>query len=58
MLKELGKHTEQGVIQRRKNKMAKGKPRRDGSGCGTRANRGRGGCSSTRSTGRGRNKKR
>jgi len=32
----------------------KGVPRRDGSGRGTRSNRGRGGCSTTRSTGRGR----
>ena len=32
----------------------KGKPKRDGSGRGTRANRGRGGCKTTRSTGRGR----
>ena len=34
--------------------MTKGKPKRDGSGRGQRANRGRGGCQSTRSTGRGR----
>jgi len=34
----------------------KGTPKRDGSGKGTRANRGRGGCSPTRSTGRGRNR--
>jgi len=33
---------------------SKGKPRRDGSGRGIRANRGRGGCSKTRRTGRGR----
>lgn len=33
---------------------ARGVPRRDGSGRGTRANRGRGGCKSTRRTGRGR----
>ena len=31
----------------------KGVPKRDGSGKGVRANRGRGGCSPTRSTGRG-----
>lgn len=30
----------------------KGKPKRDGSGKGVRANRGRGGCSPTRSKGR------
>ena len=35
--------------------MAKrGVPKRDGSGRGTRANRGRGGCPQTRRTGRGR----
>ena len=34
--------------------MAKGKPKKDGSGKGTRANRGRGGCKTTRKTGRGR----
>lgn len=32
----------------------KGVPRRDGSGRGRRANRGRGGCKVTRQTGRGR----
>lgn len=32
----------------------KGVPKRDGSGRGRRANRGRGGCSKTRSIGRGR----
>jgi len=31
----------------------KGKTKRDGSGCGTRANRGRGGCSSTKKRGKG-----
>jgi len=31
----------------------KGKPKRDGSGKGTRANRGRGGCKTTKSKGRG-----
>jgi len=34
--------------------MAKGTPKHDGSGRGQRANRGRGGCKSTNSTGRGR----
>jgi hypothetical protein len=39
-----------------KNKMVKkGVPKRDGSGRGVRANRGRGGCKETRKTGRGRN---
>ena len=38
-------------------KTRRGVPRRNGSGRGTRANRGRGGCSPTRRTGRGRNKK-
>jgi len=38
--------------------MAKGVPRRNGSGRGVRANRGRGGCKTTRTTGRGRNRKR
>ena len=33
-------------------KTRRGVPRRDGSGRGTRANRGRGGCSPTRRTGR------
>lgn len=32
-------------------------PKQDGSGKGSRANRGRGGCSPTRSTGKGRNNK-
>jgi len=32
----------------------KGVPKRDGSGGGRRANRGRGGCKTTRNTGRGR----
>jgi len=36
--------------------MAKGIPKRDGTGRGTRANRGRGGCRTTRRIGRGRNK--
>ena len=34
--------------------MAKGTPKSDGSGKGTRANKGRGGCSTTKSTGQGR----
>jgi len=34
--------------------MAKGVPKRDGSGRGTRANKGRGGCKTTRKTGRNR----
>jgi len=34
--------------------MAKGTPKRDGSGKGSRANRGRGGCSPTSSKGKGR----
>lgn len=34
--------------------MAKGKPKKDGSGKGRRANKGRGGCKTTRKTGRGR----
>jgi len=34
--------------------MAKGKPKHDGSGRGVRANRGRGGCKSTQTTGKGR----
>lgn len=34
--------------------MAKGTPKRDGSGKGTRANRGRGGCAITSKTGKGR----
>jgi hypothetical protein len=33
--------------------MAKGTPKRDGSGRGSRKNQGRGGCSTTRRTGRG-----
>jgi hypothetical protein len=31
----------------------KGKPKKDGSGKGNRANRGRGGCSTTKKSGRG-----
>ena len=38
------------------NKMAKGKPKKDGSGRGTRANRGRSGCSKTKKKGQGRKK--
>ncbi len=34
--------------------MAKGKPKRDGTGGGERANRGRGGCSDTEQKGKGR----
>ena len=34
--------------------MKKGTPKRDGSGRGNRANKGRGGCKTTRATGRGR----
>ena len=34
--------------------MPKGVPKKNGTGNGTRANRGRGGCSTTRKTGRGR----
>ena len=34
----------------------KGRPKRDGSGKGRRANRGRGGCKTTRRVGRGRRK--
>lgn len=37
--------------------MAKGTPKRDGSGKGVRANRGRGGCSPTRNNGKGSNRK-
>ena len=33
---------------------SRGTPRRDGSGGGRRANRGRGGCTTTKPTGRGR----
>ena len=36
--------------------MKKGIPKRDGSGRGSRANKGRGGCSSTRRKGKGRSK--
>lgn len=35
----------------------KGVPKHDSSGKGVRANRGRGGCKTTRSTGRGRNRR-
>ena len=37
--------------------MARGVPRRNGSGRGRRANRGRGGCRVTRKVGRGRNRR-
>ena len=37
--------------------MPKGTPKRDGSGRGTRANRGRGGCKETEKKGKGRNRK-
>jgi len=37
--------------------MAKGTPKYDGSGKGVRANKGRGGCSSTQSKGKGSNRK-
>ena len=37
--------------------MAKGTPKRDGSGKGSRANRGRGGCSTTKKTGQGRGRR-
>lgn len=36
--------------------MAKGTPRQDGSGRGKRLNRGRGGCATSRKTGRGQRK--
>ena len=35
----------------------KGAPKRDGSGKGVRANKGRGGCKTTKKTGQGRNEK-
>jgi len=35
----------------------KGKPKHDGSGKGTRANQGRGGCKETQSKGKGRNRR-
>ena len=37
--------------------MAKGVPKRNSSGRGVRANRGRGGCKTTRSVGRGSNRR-
>ena len=37
--------------------MAKGVPKRDGSGRGVRANRGRGGCAKPRRIGKGRNRR-
>ena len=42
-------------IRKEVKEMAKGKPKRDGSGGGTRNNQGRGGCSPTRGTGQGSN---
>lgn len=36
--------------------MAKGVPKRDGSGKGIRANKGRGGCKEPKKTGKGRNR--
>jgi len=36
--------------------MAKGQPKHDGSGRGTRANKGRGGCKTNQATGKGRKK--
>jgi len=45
------------IFFRKDSKMAKGTPKRDGSGKGSRANQGRGGCSPTRRTGQGRNPK-
>ena len=38
-------------------KTKKGTPKRDGSGKGTRINKGRGGCKTTKTTGKGRNQK-
>ena len=37
--------------------MPKGTPKKDGSGKGTRANKGRGGCKTTKAKGQGRNRK-
>ena len=37
--------------------MTKGKPKRDGSGKGTRANKGRGGCSPIKKKGQGTNRR-
>jgi len=37
--------------------MTEGQPKRDGSGKGRRANRGRGGCADTKKIGQGRNRK-
>ena len=36
--------------------MTKGKPKKDGSGKGTEANKGRGGCTTTKSIGKGKGK--
>jgi len=38
--------------------MTKGQPKKDGSGRGTRANKGRGGCKDTKKVGQGRNVRR
>jgi len=46
------------IDERSKLMTKKGVPKRDGSGGGTRKNRGRGGCTPTRKTGRGSNRKR
>ena len=40
-----------------KKKMTNGKPKQDGSGKGTRGNKGRGGCATPRKQGKGRNQK-
>lgn len=44
------------IVQRKEVAMARGVPKKDGSGRGRRANKGRGGCKSTRKTGKGRNR--
>jgi len=45
-----------GIFKRRKDSiMAKGTPKKDGSGGGNRSNRGRGGCKTTRPKGKGKN---
>jgi hypothetical protein len=57
--KKKHKKEEKEVISmvRKSRKSKKGIPKLDGSGRGTRANRGRGGCKSTRKKGRGRNRR-
>jgi len=40
-------------LNRKEPKMAKGVPKKDGSGKGARKNQGRGGCTPTRKTGKG-----